>query len=227
MPAFTVDGMSALGSDRPVSATGSPHARYTCDKPIYRYGTRTQLSRFSLDGQLEGGPDTDEPAAKRRKSSKSDQVLLAKFKGQFPASLQKVMAGEAVNQGAGFHKIALQVAITGNALGKKEDEILAACEGLIEKHQSDGHRYNTPIKRRNEILRLVRYTEGNPCYEYSRDALRSIVDPTVATPDLDGVSEEVAGEVTAEGDNGNSEGLLGGVFVSEKGVFRAYDRRWR
>lgn len=44
------------------------------------------------------------------------------------------MAGEAVNPGAGFHKIALQVAITGSALGKKEEEILAACEGLVEKH---------------------------------------------------------------------------------------------
>jgi hypothetical protein len=82
-------------------------------------------------------------------------VLLAKFKGQFPPSLQKVMAGEAVNAGAGFHKIALQVAITANALGKKEDEIIAACDGLLEKHQSDGHRYNTPVKRRNEICGFV------------------------------------------------------------------------
>lgn len=47
------------------------------------------------------------------------------------------MAGEAVNPGAGFHKLALQIAITSNALGKKEDEILAACEGLVEKHQLD------------------------------------------------------------------------------------------
>lgn len=161
-----------------------------------------------------------EAASKRRKSSKSDAALLAKFKGEFPATLQRVMAGEAVNPGAGFHKIALQVAITGNALGKKEEEILAACEGLVEKHQSDGNRYNTPVKRRNEILRLLRYTEGNPCYEYSRDALRSIVAPGTSSPDLDGVSEEVSGEITAEGDNGNSEGLLGGVFVTEKGIFR-------
>jgi hypothetical protein len=97
--------------------------------------------------------DTDKPQIR---SSPPRQV-----QGPVPASLQ-VMAGEAVNPGAGFHKIALQIAITGNALGKKEDEILAACEGLIEKHQSEGHRYNTPVKRRNEIARLLPYTEGNP-----------------------------------------------------------------
>lgn len=101
-------------------------------------------------------PDTDTD------TDKSDATLLAKFKGQFPPSLQKVMAGEAVAPGKGFHNIALQIAITANALGKKEDEVIAACEGLLETHQSDGNRYNTPTKRRNEILRLMRYTGGQP-----------------------------------------------------------------
>jgi hypothetical protein len=146
-------------------------------------------------------------ASKRRKSAKSDAALLAKFKGKFPPSLERVMAGEDVNPGKGFHNIALQIAITANALGKKEDELIAACSGLLEKHQSDGSRYNTPVKRKNEILRLLRYTDGNPCYEYSRDALRSIVAPEVATPDLDGLSDEVAGEVTAQGEEGQRRGL--------------------
>jgi hypothetical protein len=83
-----------------------------------------------------------------------------------------------------------------------------------------GSRYNTPTKRRNEILGLMRYTESNPCYEHSRDALRSIVDPAVQTPDLDGITEEVGGQVTAQAEDGNAEGLLGGVIVTEKGVFR-------
>jgi hypothetical protein len=40
----------------------------------------------------------------------------------------------------GFHKIALQIAITSNALGKTEDQMLEACAGLIGNHQSDGFR---------------------------------------------------------------------------------------
>lgn len=161
-----------------------------------------------------------EAAGKRKKDGKKDLALLEKFKGGFPPSLVAVMQGEGTAANLGFHKIALQIAITANALGKKEDEVLAACEGLVEKHESDGKRYGTPAKRRLEIQRLLRYTEGNPCYEYSRDAVRSVVPKDKPSPDLDGLTEEISGAITAEGSNGNSEGLLGGVFVTEKGVFR-------
>jgi hypothetical protein len=160
-----------------------------------------------------------EAAGKRKKDSQKDLKLLERFKGAFPPSLESVMRGEGAAN-VGFHKIALQVAITANALGKKEDEVLAACAGLVEKHESDGKRYNTPAKRRMELQRMLQYTDGNPCYEYSMDAVKSVVPRDKPTPDLLGLTEEVAGEVTAEGSNGNSEGLLGGVFVTEKGVFR-------
>jgi hypothetical protein len=130
------------------------------------------------------------------------------------------MAGELIAPNTGFHKIALQIAITANALGKPEEEVLAACQGVIEKHQSDGVRYNTPAKRRAELQRLLHYTQDNPCYEYRRDAVRALVPMGTPAPDLDGLTDEVAGEVTAEGANGNSEGLLSGVFVTEKGVFK-------
>lgn len=54
-------------------------------------------------------------AAKRKKSAKKDFELLAKFKGQFPPSLAKVLAGEGTAENVGFHQIALQIAITANA----------------------------------------------------------------------------------------------------------------
>jgi hypothetical protein len=85
-----------------------------------------------------------EAAAKKRKSSKADATLLAKFQGKMPPSLLRVLAGEIVAPNTGFHKIALQAAITANALGWTEEQLLAACEGVVEKHQSDGTRYNTP-----------------------------------------------------------------------------------
>jgi hypothetical protein len=64
-------------------------------------------------------------ASQRKKSSKADLSLLAKFKGAFPPSVQRIMTGECVAPNLGFHKIALQIAITANALGKTEEEVLA------------------------------------------------------------------------------------------------------
>lgn len=160
-----------------------------------------------------------EAAAKKRKDAKKDFELLARFKGDYPPSLAKVMSGEIVNDTQGFHMIALQVAITSNALGKSEEQMLAACAGVIEKHQSDGSRYNTPAKRKAELSRLYDYTADNPCYEYSRDAVRKLLPVGTPSSDLDGLTEQATGSVTAEGDDGNDEGLLGGVFVTEKGVF--------
>jgi hypothetical protein len=54
-------------------------------------------------------------ASKKRKDSKKDFELLAKFKGQFPPSLAAVMAGTVLPT-VGFHSIALQVTITANAI---------------------------------------------------------------------------------------------------------------
>jgi putative DNA primase/helicase len=159
-------------------------------------------------------------ASKRRKDSKKDLALLGRFKGEYPPSLAKVMAGEGSHPGAGFNKIALQVAVTSNALGVPEDKMLALASGLIEKHRSDGPRYSTPAKRRAELQRLYSYTHENPCYNFSSDALRSIMPPGTATPDLDGPAAEV-------GDG--RHGLRDTPFsMKEDGVyFEGHDSRGR
>lgn len=156
-------------------------------------------------------------AQKRRKNSVNDAALLAKFQGQFPPSLAKVMSGEIVTDGTGFHQIAMQIAITAAALGKKEDVVLPLCEGLIAKHQSDGNRYNTPAKRRAEIVRMLRYCEGNVCYSYSRDAVRKLVPKETPTPDLDGLTDASGSVISIESED---DGMLLGVFMTEMGVFR-------
>jgi hypothetical protein len=90
-----------------------------------------------------------EAAAKKKKASNQDAALLARFKGELPPSLLRVLAGEIAAPNTGFRKIALQAAITANAVGLTEDQLLVLSAGVIEKHQSDGHRYNTPAKRRS------------------------------------------------------------------------------
>jgi len=157
-------------------------------------------------------------AAKRKKDSKKDVELLARFKGGYPPSLLSVMAGEGTGD-IGFHQIAMQIAITTNALGKKEPEMLALCEGLIENHVSDSARYRTPEKRRAELSRMFAYTADNVCYTYNRDAVRKLVPDGKAANDLDGLTAE-SGAMLSEATDDDDEGYLGGMFVTEGGIYR-------
>lgn len=129
------------------------------------------------------------------------------------------MAGEGTADGVGFHQLAMQIAITASSLGKKEEEVLSLCEGLMQNHVSDGTRYNTPAKRRAELQRMLHYCEGNVCYTYSRDAVRKLVPTGQASADLDGLPES-AGAITVQGSNGNDDGMLSGVFITEAGIYR-------
>ena len=94
------------------------------------------------------------------KESVKDAELLAKFNGEYPPTLLRIMNGVGLDPGIGFHSIALQIAITYNALDKSKEDMLALCEGLCEKHESDGTRYNTPRKQADELLRMHCYTAG-------------------------------------------------------------------
>lgn len=153
-------------------------------------------------------------AMKRRKNSQKDGELLKQFQGQFPPSLLKVMAGETSD--TGFHPIALQIGITANAIGIALDKVLSLSEGLIENHKGDGSRYNSPAKRRAEIERMCAYTHDNPCYTYSRDAVKKLLPKDVPTPDLDGVPEAAAGEGgadAAQSDTGVDKGVKTGAII--------------
>jgi len=161
-------------------------------------------------------------AVKRRKESSKDVQLLAKFGGTYPPTVARLMAGEGLEEKIGFHQIALQVGVVSNALGKTEDEMLLACAGLIENHQSDGTRYNSPSKRRTELVRMFHYTAGNVCYPYSKGAVKALLAKGEAGADLDGLTAE-AGAVTSVKSDLPDDGLLGGVFLTETGVYKKTD----
>jgi hypothetical protein len=175
-----------------------------------------------------------EEAVKRRAKAGKDEELLARYKGEFPPTIKRIMAGEGLAPGVGFQKISMQLAIAANALGKTADELVEASEGLVKNHQSDGSRYNSPRKRKEELRRMWDYTHDNPCYVYSRGAIRSLCDVDVPTSDLDGVSESVGiGHVPDsddENDNLPSEveaevsaaqnSLLEGMMITNSGIYK-------
>lgn len=158
-------------------------------------------------------------AFKRRGDSKRDIEALAKFKGQFPPTLLKIMNGEGVADAAGFNKVAMQLGITANGLNKNVDEYIKLCAGLIENHISDGTRYNTPKKREAELRRMFEYTQDNVCYTFSAGAVKNLLKPGEQAADLSGYTE-AQGEISGGADAETDESLYGGVTLTSKGIFK-------
>jgi hypothetical protein len=125
-------------------------------------------------------------ALKRRAKASGDVELLAKFNGEFPPTIEKIMRGEGLMPGVGFQKLSMQLAIAANALGKSADQLVEASQGLCKNHSGDSSRYGSPRKRKEELRRMWEYTHDNPCYEYSKGGIRSLVAPGEITADLDG-----------------------------------------
>lgn len=119
---------------------------------------------------------------KKRKKKNTDPSVLRKH--DLP-SLTALLEGRGVREGAGFHQISLQLAIVAEAMGWTETELADKAVGLCQVHSSDSGRYNTESKRRDELVRMHRYINGNPCYEFSIGGLKSLLNHDA--PDLDGI----------------------------------------
>jgi len=191
----------------------------------------------ALAAMFQKGVERTEGGLKRRAKASQDEQLLAKFKGQFPPSVERVMRGENLVPGVGFQKVAMQLAITANALGKTADQLVEACDGLVKNHAGDSARYGSPRKRREELRRMWDYTHDNPCYSYSRGGIRSLLDVDTPTSDLDGVSESVGLGHVPDNDEGEDEAdalpqelldeaqaadgsLVEGLFMTRTGIYR-------
>lgn len=131
--------------------------------------------------------------ARTRQWSRAESALRDRFKGSCPPSLQALMRGDVAAR-VGFNEVALQLALLAHALGWGEDRIIGECSGLIANHDSDGHRYNSPRKRENELRRMFAYSEGNAAYAFSVAGLRSILPPGTRSPDLQGLEADPEGE---------------------------------
>lgn len=161
---------------------------------------------------------------KKRKSSKSSVDLAKRFKGEYPATLKRIMRGEGLNENVGFNRIAMQLAIVATQFGKSEEDLLESCEGLIQGHRGDGGRYNTPRKRREELSRQYRYMDGNPCYEFSVGPLKSLMAHGVDTSDL-GAGEY---DTTADGATADSpESIARGIKIDKQGFFVNTENGWK
>ena len=94
------------------------------------------------------------------------------LKQQLPI-FSKVASGEAITD-AGFNVLAMQLCLYAREMKWQEDHFISLCSGVIQSHNSDGSRYNTPARRERELRRMFVYLEDNAGFDYSVAGLRSL-----------------------------------------------------
>jgi hypothetical protein len=201
-----------------------------CSKPRSTFPANTPALCIDLSISYSRAQQKVEDTMKARKSRKRDPKAKEKATCD---SINFMMNGLGLKPGIGFHQIAMQLAIAANTAGMTEEELVAACENLCESHESDGTRYNTPGKRREELVRMHRYTFDNPMYDFSIGAIKVLL--THTAPDLDGIvveTEDLKKEIEEAAefkDSADPEDktpdeyadVAGGVTLSKYGVWAA------
>lgn len=182
-----------------------------CAKPRQGWAVDTRERAFGLQALFVSSKKKVEALGK--KAAKMKPVDLPDELPSFEAMLR----GEGIDPDASFHALALQITITAHARGIDCETLVACAEGLVQNHVSDGHRYDTPEKRRHELRRMFDYTEDNPCYQYSAGAIRSLLSHQAA--DLAGIeaSREEIEEGIANPEESN-EYDHAGVILTQGGV---------
>lgn len=156
-----------------------------CDSPRNALPTEPPVMNGELGLLFAQARDKVEASAAKKKTKKPAADQLAKFKGEWPETLQGILMGATVKEGVGWNHISLQLSIAASELGKSEAQLLEDAAPLIHSHESDSGRYNTPAKRIADLREMFRYVNGNPCYEFSTGGILSLVIPeTRANSDL-------------------------------------------
>lgn len=170
--------------------------------------------------------DKVDKAVTKAKTKKATANQLLRFKGEWPETLQGILDGSDIKPGVGWNYISMQLAIVAAELGKTEEALLADAAGVIETHEGDSGRYNTPTKRRRDLKSMFRYMSGNPCNDYSIGAIMALLKPEArANADIthgDYVADEVVSSGT-EPVRAEPPVQSGPLKVSSHGIFARDD----
>lgn len=155
--------------------------------------------------------------------------------GMTPPSIDRIMSGQDLSPTAGFQAIAMQLAVYAATVGMPEAEFLDRCRGLMDAHVSDGVRYNTPERRRNELSRMWQYMTENSLYDFEVGPVARLLKQGTDTSDL-GImetqdtgdrpkTETPDGDTAPDGDTSPIQldvhkRLRRGFFMNAEGMFR-------
>jgi len=160
--------------------------------------------------------------AAKRKGKKPTSDALARFKGEWPETLQMVLNGVGLKDDVGWNYCALQLSAAAAALGKKTEDVIKDAEQLIQSHKGDSSRYNTPEKRRRDLRDMLEYLAENPTYEFSVGGILSLISPELR-PSCDIALGEYVPEQKSESESGqekeDEEDPTAPIQVNKNGVF--------
>lgn len=171
---------------------------------------------------------------KKKRQAAANAVLDPwKKVNKTPPTIEGIMDGTLVAEGAGFQSLAMQLAIYATSVGMSLTEFLDRCRGLIANHQGDGKRYAGEAKRVDELSRMWHYMNESSLYDFDVGPLRKLVKASHTMSDL-GVMEtedkddrhhdtHATDDETDPGtviDTDFHKGLRKGFFMNADGMFR-------
>ena len=167
--------------------------------------------------------DVVDTSLKKAKNKKSNTAALKRFKGDWPETVKGIMQDAILKDGVGWNKIAMQLALTADALGKTEEQLLEDAALLCETYAGDSDRYGSFRKRREHLRDMFRYLSGNITYDWSAGGLIALVKPGTDVTDLTAgefVPDEVPeGEDQAEAAEQEDDGLSNVVKYAKSGIY--------
>lgn len=143
---------------------------------------------------------TKSMAGKKKRQEKANALLDPwKAANRTPPSIERVMNGQDLREGAGFQAIAMQLSIYATTVGMDQADFLARCQGLTENHVSDSRRYNTERKRKDELSRMYQYMQENTFYDFEAGPMARLLKEGTPTPDLGVLDTEDRDDAAAKG----------------------------
>jgi len=187
---------------------------------------------------------TSQMRNKKKRVDKANVVLDPwRAAKKTPPTVEMLMDGREISDRAGFQSIAMQLSVYATSVSMPLAEFLDRCKGLVERHVSDGTRYNSPDRRREELSRMWEYMSENSLYDFEVDPLVRLLKQGTDTSDLGVLATEdredretkppeVVGPAetdTADGDAGEAPAVVDlnihrklrrGFFMNAEGMFK-------
>jgi len=221
---ITADEALAMTPEFYESVCSVPRGTLPVEPPVFNggLGLLFSVARDKVDA-----------AAKKAKAKKKSAVSLTRFKGDWPKALTTLITtGEGVKDGTGWNRVAMQLSLTGQALGRTEEQVLTDLAPLIETYVGDSERYGSRVRRANHFRDMWRYLEGNITYDFDVAGLGSILDKgfDLAEMECDGYESEEAIEEDeeaepTEGSEEKPDALP--VRLSSKGIWVRGEEGWK
>lgn len=172
---------------------------------------------------------------KKRMAAASEVLDPWKRGNKTPPTIEGLMDGTLVAEGARFQELAMQLSIYAVSVEMSRDEFLDRCKGLTQTHEGDSRRYSGEAKMREELGRMWDYMSESSLYDFDVGPLRRLIKHTHTMSDLGvqdtedkGDAKPVAAATATEGEETDEDAPQTDIHKGmRKGFFMNADGMWK